>query len=114
MKRKVMLLLTCLLVGIGLVTAQTSTVRGIVTSTEDGEPVVGASVLVEGTSLGSTTDIDGKFSITNVPNSAKTLRVTYVGMQSQSLPILRGKVMHVALRADAELLDEVMVVAFGT
>ena len=70
--------------------------------------------MVEGTSLGSTTDIDGKFSITNVPNSAKTLRVTYVGMQSQSLPILRGKVMHVTLRADAELLDEVMVVAFGT
>ena len=113
MKRKVMLLLTCLLVGIDLVTAQTSTVRGIVTSSEDGEPVVGASVLVEGTTLGGTTGIDGKFTINNVPSSAKTLRVTYVGMQSQSLPIIRGKVMRIALKTDAELLDEVVVTAMG-
>lgn len=54
---------------IGFVTAQTSTVSGIVTSEEDGEPVVGASVLVAGTSLGAVTDIDGKFSIANVPSS---------------------------------------------
>ena len=59
---------------IGFVTAQTSTVSGIVTSEEDGEPVVGASVLVAGTSLGAVTDIDGKFSIANVPSSAKTLQ----------------------------------------
>ena len=72
MKRKVMLLLTCLLVGIGLVTAQTSIVTGIVISSDDGEPVVGASVLVEGTTLGGTTGIDGKFTINNVPSSAKT------------------------------------------
>ena len=108
-----MLLLTCLLVGIGLVTAQTSTVTGIVISSDDGEPVVGASVLVEGTTLGGTTGIDGKFSINNVPSSAKTLRVTYVGMQSQSLPIIRGKVMRIALKTDAELLDEVVVTAMG-
>ena len=113
MKRKVMLLLTCLLVGIGLVTAQTSTVTGIVISSDDGEPVVGASVLVEGTTLGGTTGIDGKFTINNVPSSAKTLRVTYVGMQSQSLPIIRGKVMRIALKTDAELLDEVVVTAMG-
>ena len=108
-----MLLLTCLLVGIGLVTAQTSTVTGIVISSDDGEPVVGASVLVEGTTLGGTTGIDGKFTINNVPSSAKTLRVTYVGMQSQSLPIIRGKVMRIALKTDAELLDEVVVTAMG-
>lgn len=77
MKRRLMLLLTCLFVGIGLVTAQTSRVTGVVTSEEDGEPVVGASVLVVGTSFGTITDIDGKFSITNVPSSAKTLRSTY-------------------------------------
>lgn len=113
MKRKVMLLLTCLLVGIGLVTAQTSTVTGIVISSDDGEPVVGASVLVEGTTLGGTTGIDGKFTINNVPSSAKTLRVTYIGMQSQSLPIIRDKVMRIALKTDAELLDEVVVTAMG-
>ena len=51
MKRKLMLLFTCLFMSIGFVTAQTSTVSGIVTSEEDGEPVVGASVLVAGTSF---------------------------------------------------------------
>ena len=67
-----MLLLTCLFIGIGLVTAQTSRVTGLVTSEEDGQPVVGASILVNGTTLGTITDIDGKFTITNVPSSAKT------------------------------------------
>lgn len=57
---------------IGFVMAQTSVVSGVVTSDEDGEPIVGASVLVNGTTLGTVTDIDGKFSISNVPSSAKT------------------------------------------
>ena len=53
-------------------TAQTSRVTGVVTAEEDGLPVVGASVLVSGTTLGTITDIDGKFTITNVPSSSKT------------------------------------------
>ena len=85
MKRKLMLLLVCLFVSIGFVTAQTSTVSGVVTSEEDGEPVVGASVLVQGTTLGTVTDIDGKFTIPGVPSSAKTLRVSFVGMQQQEV-----------------------------
>ena len=72
MKRKLMFLMTLLFIGIGLVTAQTSRVTGLVTSEEDGQPVVGASILVNGTTLGTITDIDGKFTITNVPSSAKT------------------------------------------
>jgi TonB-linked SusC/RagA family outer membrane protein len=112
MKRKLMLLLACLFVGIGIVTAQTSTVSGVVTSEEDGESVVGASVLVEGTSLGAVTDIDGKFTISNVPSSAKNLRVSFVGMQSQVVPIRRG-VMRIVLKPDAEVLDEVVVTAMG-
>ena len=72
MKRKLMLLLTFLFVGIGLVTAQTQRVTGVVTSEEDGEPVVGASVLVKGTSVGTITDMNGKFTISNVPSSART------------------------------------------
>lgn len=109
-----MLLLTCLFLSIGFVTAQTSSVSGVVTAEEDNEPVVGASVLVEGTNLGAVTDVDGKFTIHDVPHSAKTLRVSYIGLQSQSLPIRRGGVMHIMLKADAALLDEVMVVAYGT
>lgn len=112
MKRKLMLLLTCLYISIGLVTAQTSTVTGVVTSEEDGEPVVGASVLVNGTSLGTVTDIDGKFSIANVPSSAKTLRISFVGMQQQTVTIKQG-LMRITLKSDAELLDEVVVTAMG-
>lgn len=73
MKRKLALLLVCLLTEIGLVIAQTPRkVTGIVTSEEDNEPVVGASVLVKGTTMGTVTDIDGKFTINNVPSSART------------------------------------------
>ncbi len=108
-----MLLLACLLMSIGLVTAQTSTVSGVVTSDEDGEPVIGASVLVVGTSLGTVTDIDGRFTISNVPGSAKHLKVSFVGMQSQEVGIKHGT-MHIVLKSDTEVLDEVMVVAFGT
>lgn len=72
MKRKLMFLMAFLFIGIGLMTAQTSRVTGLVTSEEDGQPVVGASILVNGTTLGTITDIDGKFTIANVPSSAKT------------------------------------------
>ncbi len=77
MKRKLMLLLACLFVGIGLVTAQTQKVTGVVISEEDGQPVVGASVLVKGTTqMGTITDIDGNFNLANVPSSAKTLQIS--------------------------------------
>ncbi len=107
------MLLTCFFLGMELVLAQTSTVTGIVVSDEDGEPIVGASVLVKGTTLGSVTDIDGKFSIGNVPHSAKTLQISFVGMQTQDIAIKQG-IIKVILKSDSEMLDEVMVVAFGT
>ncbi|NDV59315.1 TonB-dependent receptor [Bacteroides sp. 519] len=113
MKRKLMLLLTCLFVSIGLVTAQTQTVTGTVISEEDGQPVVGASVLVKGTTnLGTITDIDGNFSISNVPSSAKTLLVSYIGMISQEVAIKPNQ--KIFLKPDSQLIDEVIVVAFGT
>lgn len=112
MKRKLMLLLTCLFVGIGLVTAQTQTVTGTVISEEDGQPVVGASVLVKGTTLGTITDIDGNFSISNVPSSAKTLQVSYIGMVTKEVSIQSGR-MNINLASDTKLLDEVVVTAMG-
>ena len=112
MKRKLMLLLACLFVGIGLVTAQTQTVTGVVISEEDGQPVIGASVRVADTQLGAITDVDGKFQIPNVPSSAKTLVISYIGMESQTVTIKPN--LKVVLRTNSEMLDEVMVVAFGT
>ena len=112
MKRKLMLLLACLFIGIGFVAAQTSTVSGVVISEEDGEPVIGASVLVKGTSLGTVTNLDGKFTIMNVPGTAKALRVSFVGMQPQEVMIKSG-LMRIVLKPDAEVLDEVVVTAMG-
>lgn len=109
MKRKLTLLLTCLLVGIGVAIAQTpKTVTGLVTSEDDGQPVVGASVLVKGTNVGTTTNLDGKFTINNVPSSARTLRITYIGMKPQEISIKSGT-MKVVLQSDSEVLQEVVV-----
>ena len=112
MKRNLMLFMTFLVIGIGLVNAQISKVTGTVTSEEDGLPVVGASVLVKGTTVGTVTDIDGNFTINNVPSSAKTLVVSFIGLQSQEVTI--KPMVKVVLKSDSEVLDEVMVVAFGT
>lgn len=113
MKEKLLMLFATFFLSVGLVMAQTSTVTGVVISEEDGEPIVGASVLVKGTTLGTVTNIDGKFSIANVPGTAKTLQVSFVGMKGQEVAIRRG-VIKIVLQADTEILDEVMVVAFGT
>ena len=112
MKRKLMLLLACLFVGIGLVTAQTQKVTGVVISEEDGQPVIGASVLVKGTQVGAITGVDGDFTLPNVPSSAKTLVISYIGMQTQEVEIKPN--IKVFMRSDSEMLDEVMVVAYGT
>ena len=105
--------MTCLFIGIGLVNAQVSKVTGTVTSHEDGLPVVGASVLVKGTTVGTVTDIDGNFTITNVPSSAGTLVVSFIGMKTQEVAV--KPVVNVVLHSDTdEVLDEVMVVAYGT
>ena len=112
MKRKLMLLLACLFVGIGLVTAQTQTITGVVISEEDGQPVIGASVLVKGTQIGAITGVDGDFTLPNVPSSAKTLVISYIGMQTQEVDIKPN--IKVFMRSDSEMLDEVMVVAYGT
>ena len=112
MKERLFTLLACFVLSVGIMTAQTKRVTGIVTSAEDGEPVIGASVLVKGQTIGAITGIDGDFVIPNVPESAKTLVVSYVGMISQEVSIKPGT-MKVALKSDSKALDEVVVTAMG-
>ena len=112
MKRKFMLLLTCLFIGIGLVTAQVTKVTGTVISEEDGLPVVGASILVKGTAVGTVTDMDGKFQLPNVPSSAKTLVISFIGMATQEVAIKPN--LNITLKPDTETLEEVIVTAYGT
>lgn len=110
-KRFFLLLIACLLASMGMM-AQTSKVSGTVFAEDNNEPIIGASVLVKGTTLGAVTDIEGRFTILNVPNTAKTLVVSFVGMRKVEVPIAPD--VKVVLKSDSELLDEVMVVAYGT
>lgn len=112
MKEKVLMLLACLWLTVGLAMAQGSKVTGIVTAAEGGEPVIGASVLVEGTTVGAITDLDGNFVIENVPANAKSLIVSYIGMVTQRVEIKPGRIV-VVMRTDSKTLDEVVVTALG-
>ena len=109
MEKRLMTLLAALFLVIGSALAQTN-VSGTVTSGDDGEPVVGAAVKVDGTNTGTVTDIDGHFSL-NAPAGAK-LTISYLGMKPQT--VKAGSNMKVVLQNDDKTLDEVMVVAYGT
>ena len=111
MMKKLTYLLLCLITSIGLVSAQTTAVRGVVISAEDNEPIIGASILAKGTTVGTVTDFDGAFSL-NVPSSAKTLIVSYIGMTTQEVAVSSN--VRILLSASAEALDEVVVTAYGT
>ncbi|MFT4222780.1 SusC/RagA family TonB-linked outer membrane protein [Dysgonomonas sp.] len=110
MKKRVMLILSCLLLSIGLIMAQTSRISGVVVD-NNGEPVVSASVAVKGTTIGTVTDLDGKFSV-NVPEGRNTLVFTLVGMKTVEARAAQG--MTVVMEEDVTALDEVLVVAFST
>lgn len=105
------MLMTSLFLLVGGVLAQTH-VSGTVVGSEDGEPIIGASVIVAGTHTGTVTDVDGHFEFTIPQGASNKLVVSYVGMVSQTV---QGKEnMKVALKSNQHNLDEVMVVAFGT
>lgn len=106
-----MLFLTCLFAYIGSMTAQTSNITGVVVSADDGQPVIGASITVKGVKIGSITDMDGTFTISNVPAGAKTVVVSFIGMQSQELAI--KPTLKVILKADSKVLNEVVITALG-
>ena len=108
--RKLLSIIAMLVMSVTMLLAQNKTVTGVVTSAEDGEPVIGASIVVVGTQIGTTTDVDGKFSL-SVPQNAKTVRVSYVGMESKDVAI--SNKMSIVLGADNEVLDEVVVTAMG-
>lgn len=109
--KKLTYLLFCLILGIGMATAQTTKVTGTVISADDNEPIIGASIVVKGTMVGTVTDFDGAFSL-DVPSSAKTLVVSYVGMKTQEIEVKSN--LRILMQTDNQSLDEVVVVAYGT
>ena len=110
MKLKVMFLFACLFLSIGIAIAQSSNATGRVLSAEDNEPIVGATVQIEGTDTGTITDLDGKFTI-NVPSSAQILVISFIRMETQKINIKEKNRtdLTIKLKPTAEVLDEVLV-----
>jgi hypothetical protein len=109
--RKLVFLLTCLFLTVGvLVNAQSRTASGKVVSAEDGLPVIGASVMVKGTNTGTITGVNGDFTI-GLPAGSRTLVVSYVGMKTVEVDAQSNLVIR--LESDALLIDEVVVTALG-
>lgn len=111
MVRKMMVLLCLSFICMLTATAQTEKASGTVVS-ESGEPIVGAAVMIEGTQIGTITDVDGHFSFTEIPVKASKIKVSYLGMQSKTVPLSRK--MTITLTEDNKTLDDVLVVAYGT
>ena len=108
MKKIRFLLLTILSLTCYVAFAQTNSISGIVLSGSDNEPIIGASIIVKGSTVGTTTDIDGKFTISKLPDSSKLIEVSFVGMVTQTLPI-KATPYRIILKEDAQLLEEVIV-----
>ena len=113
MNKLIISIFTLLMVAVGAV-AQTATVTGTVT--DDYGPVIGATVIVQSTTIGCTTDLDGKFSLTNVPNVDKAvLKISFVGMEEVKEP-LKGRTsgINIHMTESASMLEDVVVIGYGT
>lgn len=111
--KKILLFLAFLgLIGLQVVFAQTREITGTVTSTEDGSPIPGASVVVRGSTLGTVTDMDGKFTL-KVPQSAQFLRISFVGMVTTEVTLTAATNYQVKMKPESISVDEVVVTAIG-
>jgi TonB-linked SusC/RagA family outer membrane protein len=113
-RRSFSLLCMILLVGTSMVMGQSAqlNVLGNVTSSEDGLPLPGVSIILKGTSKGVTTDFDGNYSI-EVPTGDAILVFSYLGFQEQEISVDNRSTLNVSMLEDAEALDEVIVTALG-
>lgn len=110
--KKLFLLLTAVLITAACAMAQSKVVSGTVVSAADDEPLAGATVMPIGGGQGTSTDLDGNFSLT-VPEKVHELNVSYVGFNTRKVAVSSGK-MTIKLESSENSLDEVMVVAYGT
>ena len=90
---------------------QQKTVKGSILD-ENGEPMIGVSVVVKGTTTGTVTDFDGNFSL-SVPANTKTLEISYIGYKTQNVTIGNAP-LSIKMQPDNKLLDEVVVIGYGT
>ena len=118
---KLMFLLTLLSFGVVQTKASSSssilqktekTVSGVITD-ESGIPIIGATVVVKGTTIGTTTDIDGAFSL-NIPEDTETLQFSYLGMKSIELAVGNRSQFNIVMESESILIDDVVVIGYGT
>ena len=112
MKKNLFSMLVLCLIGLQSVLAQSREVSGIVTSADDGLSIPGVSVIIKGTTIGTTTDFDGKYTIV-VEEEGQTLVFSFVGMKTTELPA-NTDVINLVMESESIGMDEVMVVAYGT
>jgi len=112
MKKQLLLSIMLLFAMIGGSFAQQRSVKGTVTSAEDGSLLPGVNVIVKGTSIGTITNTSGQYTI-NVQSGEQTLVFSFIGMQTQEIVVGNSSVIDVALKVGAEALKEVVVTAFG-
>jgi TonB-linked SusC/RagA family outer membrane protein len=110
--KKLLLLLVALFMGVLTIFAQTKQITGKVSSAEDGSPIPGVSVVVKGTTNGTTTNIDGEFALT-VPEN-ETLVFSFVGMKTIEVAVTNQTTYNISMENEVFGVDEVMVVAYGT
>ena len=91
--------------------AQSKTVSGTVVD-QTGEPIIGANVVVKGTTNGIITDLDGRFTLSNVPDKG-TISISFIGYQDQEISVAGKTNLQVTLQEDNAMLDEVVVVGYG-
>ncbi len=109
--KKLLLLIVAFCFGVSTLFAQTKQISGKVTAADDGSPIPGASVVVKGTTNGTTTNVDGEFSML-VPEN-ETLVFSFVGMKTVELPVTNSAVYNVAMEVESIGVDEVVVTAVG-
>ena len=113
MKRLCLWLVFFVVVGVQSVLAQSYTVKGKVVSKTSDEPLIGVSILQKGTTNGVVTDIDGNY-VLQIQGGEATLVFSYIGMQKQELKVnSRTGVLNVVMLDDSQLMDDVVVVAYG-
>ena len=105
MEKRLSVILACLFLCVGMVLAQNK-ISGTVVSAEDGEPVIGASVMIQGTKVGTVTDIDGNFTL-SANRANPMLEISYIGMVTQK--VKGSSNMKITLQTDSKTIDEVVV-----
>ena len=109
--KKLLLLVIYLLLFISVANAQIRKATGTVISEDDGQPIIGATILVKGTQQGTVTDTEGRFSLNDIPEKNQILQISYVGMKTQEIPV--KATLKIIMKPETEELEEVVVIGYG-